>query len=78
MKKRQNEPTDNDYKFAEWAIDAHYAIYEQTGEFPFTRALEKLTYDFRKIREERTGIPAGSVACERFIDRLAKSKELAR
>lgn len=78
MKKRHNEPTDNDYKFAEWAIDAHYAIYEQTGKFPFTRALEKITQDVRKIREERTGLSAGSMVCERFINRLAKSKEAAR
>lgn len=78
MKKRHNQPTDNDYKFAEWAIEAHYAMYEQTGEFPFRRALEKLTQDVRKIREERTGLPAGSMACERFINRLAKSKEATR
>lgn len=78
MKKRHIEPTDNDYKFAEWAIDAHYAIYEQTGEFPFTRALQKLTQDVRKIREQRTGLSAGSMARERFINRLAKSKEAAR
>lgn len=76
--KRQNEPSDWDYKFAEMAIESHYAIYEQTGKFPFTRALEKITQDVRKIRQERTGLPAGSMACERFINRLAKSKELTR
>ena len=77
MKRGQEEPTDTDYKFAEWAIEAHLAIYEQTGVFPFTRQLERLTDDIRKIREEHTGIRTGSLAGDRFMQRLRKSKEAA-
>jgi hypothetical protein len=71
------EPSDLDYKFAEYAIDAHYAIYEETGNFPFTRDLERIADDLRKLREEKTGISRGSLAAERFLSRLKKSKETA-
>lgn len=68
------EPSDLDYKFAEYAIDAHYAIYEETGNFPFTRDLEKIADDLRKLREEKTGIPCGNRAAERFLARLKKAR----
>jgi hypothetical protein len=69
------EPSDVDYKFAEYAIDAHYAIYEQTGIFPFTRDLEKIADDLRKLREEKTGIRCGSTAADRFLSRLKKARK---
>ena len=69
------EPSDVDYKFAEYAIDAHYAIYEETGNFPFTRDLEKIADELRKLREEKTGIPRGSIAAERFLARLKKARK---
>lgn len=69
------EPSDLDYKFAEYAIDAHYAIYEETGNFPFTRDLEKIADDLRKLREEKTGISVGSLAAERFLARLKKARK---
>lgn len=71
----RREPSDVDYKFAEYAIDAHYAIYEETGNFPFTRDLEKIADDLRKLREEKTGIPRGSIAAERFLSRLKKARK---
>lgn len=70
----KNEPSDADYKFAEWAIEAHYAIYEQTGKMPFQKELERLTNDIRKIRQERTGVYVGTLASERLAKRFAKSK----
>jgi len=69
------EPSDLDYKFAEYAIDAHYAIYEETGNFPFTRDLEKIADDLRKLREEKTGIAHASLAAERFLSRLKKARK---
>lgn len=69
------EPSDLDYKFAEYAIDAHYAIYEETGNFPFARDLEKISDELRKIREEKTGISCGNRAAERFLTRLKKARE---
>lgn len=69
------EPSDLDYKFAEYAIDAHYAIYEETGNFPFTRDLEKIADELRKLREEKTGIASGSIAAERFLARLKKARK---
>lgn len=74
----KHEPSDWDYKFAEMAIDAHFAIYEETGVFPFGRQLERLTDDIRKIRQEQTGIPTRSLAGERFNERLGKRKENAK
>ena len=69
------EPSDTDYKFAEYAIDAHYAIYEETGIFPFSRDLEKIADELRKLREEKTGIPAGTIAADRFLARLKKARK---
>lgn len=78
MRRGLDEPSDTDYKFAEWAIEAHFAIYEETGKIPWSRELERLTDDIRKLREERTGIHVGSLASERFAKRLRKSKEAAK
>jgi hypothetical protein len=75
---QQLEPSEYDYKFAEMAIDAQYAIYEETGKFPFQRQLERLTDDIRKIRQEQAGIPTSSLASERLIERLRKRKEIAK
>lgn len=77
-RQKYQEPSDWDYKFAEMAIDAHYAIYEQTGIFPFARQLERLTDEIRKIRQERTGLPTRTLAGERLIERFGKSKEIAK
>lgn len=73
-----SEPTDTDYKFAEWAIDAHYAIYEETGLFPFTRDLERIANELRKLREEKTGIRTRSLASERFMRRWRKDEEVTK
>lgn len=78
MKRVQDEPTDFDYKFAEMAIDAQYAIYEETGQFPWSRQLERLADDLRRIREEKTGLPIGSLASERFVNNLKKRKGQAK
>ena len=41
-KRKQDLPSDFDYKFAEQTIDAYLAIYERTGEFMPETQLERI------------------------------------
>jgi hypothetical protein len=63
MKRKQDLPSDFDYKFAELTIDAHQAIYEQTGELMSKTQLERIAGEIKKMGKELgTGAAMGLIA----------------
>jgi hypothetical protein len=57
-KRKQDLPSDFDYKFAEQTIDAYQAIYERTGEFMPGTQLGRIADEIKKMGKE-LGIGAG-------------------
>jgi hypothetical protein len=51
-KRKQDLPSDFDYKFAEQTIDAYQAIYERTGEFMPRTQLERIADEIKKMGKE--------------------------
>lgn len=51
-KRKQDLPSDFDYKFAEQTIDAYYAIYERTGEFMPKTQLKRIAREIKKMGKE--------------------------
>ena len=47
--KKQDLPSDYDYKFAEQTIDAYQAIYERTGEFMPETQLKRIAREIKKM-----------------------------
>lgn len=50
--KKQDLPSDFDYKFAEQTIDAYQAIYERTGEFLPETQLNRIAREINKMGKE--------------------------
>lgn len=64
MKRKQDLPSDFDYKFAEQTIDAYQAIYEQSGEFMPETQLKRIAREIKKMSKElATGTAMGLVVC---------------
>jgi energy-converting hydrogenase Eha subunit B len=64
MKRKQDLPSDFDYKFAELTIDAYIAIYEQTGKFMPETQLKRIAREIRKMGKEiTTGAGMGLIVC---------------
>lgn len=51
-KRKQDLPSDFDYKFAEQTIDAYHAIYERTGEFMPETQLKRIARELKKMGKE--------------------------
>jgi hypothetical protein len=63
MKRKQDLPSDFDYKFAELTIEAYEAIYERTGEFMPETQLKRIAREIRKMGKEiATGAGMGLIA----------------
>lgn len=61
-KRKQDLPSDFDYKFAEQTIDAYYAIYEATGEFMPETQLRRIAREIKKMGKELgTGAAMGLI-----------------
>lgn len=61
-KRKQDLPSDFDYKFAEQTIDAYQAIYERTGEFMPETQLKRIARELKKIGKELgTGAAMGLI-----------------
>ena len=62
MKRKQDLPSDFDYKFAEQTIDAYQAIYERTGEFMPETQLTRIAREIKKMGKElATGAAMGLI-----------------
>ena len=63
MKRKQDLPSDLDYKFAEQIIEAYEAIYERTGEFMPETQLKRIAREIKKMGKElATGVGMGLIA----------------
>jgi hypothetical protein len=63
MKRKQDLPSDFDFKFAEQTIEAYQAIYERTGEFMPETQLERIARERKKMGKElATGAAMGLIA----------------
>lgn len=63
MKRKQDLPSDFDYKFAEQTIEAYQAIYERTGEFMPETQLKRIAREINKMGKElATGAAMGVIA----------------
>ena len=63
MKRKQDLPSDFDYKFAEQTIDAYQAIYERTGEFMPETQLKRIAREIKKMGKQlATGTAMGLIA----------------
>jgi hypothetical protein len=63
MKRKQDLPSDFDYKFAEQTIEAYQAIYERTGEFMPETQLKRIAREIKKMGKELgTGAAMGLLA----------------
>jgi hypothetical protein len=63
MKRKQDLPSDFDYKFAEQTIEAYQAIYERTGEFMPETQLKRIAREIKKMGKElATGAVMGLIA----------------
>ena len=61
-KRKQDLPSDFDYKFAEQTIDAYQAIYERTGEFMPETQLKRIAREIKKMGKELgTGAAMGLI-----------------
>ena len=61
-KRKQDLPSDFDYKFAEQTIDAYSAIYERTGEFMPETQLKRIAREIKKMGKELgTGTAMGVI-----------------
>jgi hypothetical protein len=61
-KRKQDLPSDFDYKFAEQTIDAYQAIYERTGEFLPSTQLGRIADEIKKMGKELgTGAAMGLI-----------------
>ena len=63
MKRKQDLPSDFDYKFAEQTIEAYQAIYERTGEFMPETQLKRIAREIKKMGKDiATGTAMGLIA----------------
>lgn len=63
MKRKQDLPSDFDYKFAELTIDAYQAIYETEGKFMPKTQLERIADELKKMGKQLgTGAAMGLIA----------------
>jgi hypothetical protein len=63
MKRKQDLPSDFDYKFAEQTIEAYHAIYERTGEYMPETQLKRIAREIKKMgKEVATGTAMGLIA----------------
>jgi hypothetical protein len=63
MKRKQDLPSDFDYKFAEQTIEAYQAIYERTGEFMPETQLKRIAREIKKMGKELgSGAAMGLIA----------------
>jgi hypothetical protein len=61
--RKQDLPSDFDYKFAEQTIEAYEAIYERTGEFIPETQLKRIAREIKKMGKEiATGTAMGLIA----------------
>ena len=61
-KRKQDLPSDFDYKFAEQTLDAYQAIYERTGEFMPETQLKRIARELKRMGEELgTGAAMGLI-----------------
>jgi len=73
MKRKQDLPSDFDYKFAEQTIEAYQAIYERTGEFLPENEIKRLALEIRKMGKQfATGAAMGLIVAVSLYAPLMK------
>lgn len=73
MKRKQDLPSDFDYKFAEQTIEAYQAIYDRTGEFMPENELKRLALEIKKMGKQfATGAVMGLVVAVSIYAPLMK------